>query len=43
MQQPDREYDDIIELARIKYKLSIDAKQLDILANQTEEDYNLAR
>ncbi len=43
MSQSDHTDEDIIELARIRWELSQDAKQTDILANRTEEEYNLSR
>lgn len=43
MSQSDHTDDDIIALARIRRELSQDAKKHDILANKTEEEYNLAR
>lgn len=43
MSYKDHCYDDITELAKIRREMSLEAKKLDIIANQTEEDYNLAR
>ena len=43
MAQSDHTDDDIVELARIRWELAQDTKRHDILANKTEEEYNLMR